>query len=47
MKYLENLKKVCDTDETITILGHDNIDVDSFLSGILLSNLLNYLKIKK
>lgn len=46
MKYLENLKKACDTDETITILGHDNIDVDSFLSGILLSNLLNYLKIK-
>lgn len=32
--------------EKITILGHDNIDVDAFVSGVLLSNLLNYLKIK-
>ena len=46
MKYLENLKKALNTGETITILGHDNIDVDAFLSGILLSNLLNYLRIK-
>lgn len=46
MKYLENLKKALNTDETITILGHDNIDVDAFLSGILLSNLFNYLEIK-
>lgn len=33
-------------DEKITILGHDNIDVDAFVSGILLSNLLSYLEIK-
>lgn len=32
--------------DKITILGHDNIDVDAFVSGILLSNLLNYLKIE-
>jgi len=31
--------------QKITILGHDNIDVDAFLSGILLSKLLNFLKI--
>lgn len=30
----------------ITIIGHDNIDVDATLSGILLSNLLNFLGIK-
>ena len=29
----------------LTILGHDNIDVDSFISGVLLSNLLTFLKI--
>lgn len=29
----------------ITILGHDNIDVDAFLSGILLSNLFNFMEI--
>ena len=28
----------------ITILGHDNIDVDAFLSGILLSNLFNFMQ---
>ena len=30
----------------ITILGHDNIDVDAFLSGILLSKLFDFLKIE-
>ena len=30
----------------ITILGHDNIDVDSVISGILLSKLLDFLGIK-
>ena len=29
----------------LTILGHDNIDVDAFLSGVLLSRLFNFLKI--
>lgn len=31
--------------QKITILGHDNIDVDAFLSGVLLSKLLDFLKI--
>ncbi len=30
----------------ITILGHDNIDVDATLSGILMSQLLDFLKIE-
>ena len=30
----------------ITILGHDNIDVDSVVSGILMSKLLDFLKIE-
>jgi len=30
----------------IVILGHDNIDVDAFLSGILMSKLLNYLSVE-
>lgn len=30
----------------ITILGHDNIDVDATLSGILMSKLLDFLKIE-
>ena len=29
----------------LTILGHDNIDVDAFISGVLLSNLLTFLNI--
>lgn len=33
-------------DRELVILGHDNIDVDAVLSGILLSKLFNYLKIK-
>lgn len=46
MQYLEKLKDVLKTEEKVTILGHDNIDVDSFISGILLSNLLNFLDIE-
>lgn len=45
MKNLEELQKVLKTHQKVTILGHDNIDVDAFLSGILLSNLLNFLGI--
>lgn len=30
----------------ITIIGHDNIDVDSVLSGMLMSNLLDFLNVK-
>ena len=30
----------------ITILGHDNIDVDATLSGILMSQLLDFLEIE-
>lgn len=32
--------------KTITILGHDNIDVDAVLSGILMSRVLDFLRIK-
>lgn len=34
------------TGKMITILGHDNIDVDACLSGILMSRLLNFLGIE-
>ena len=34
------------TGKEITILGHDNIDVDAMLSGILMSRLLDFLGIK-
>ena len=43
---LEKLKKALKPEQKVTILGHDNIDVDSFISGVLLSNLLNFLKIE-
>lgn len=33
-------------EKEITIIGHDNIDVDSFISGILLSRLLSFLNIE-
>lgn len=32
--------------KNVTIIGHDNIDVDAALSGILLSKLLDFLKIE-
>ena len=46
MRRIESLKEVLKQEKKISIIGHDNIDVDSFLSGILLSNFLNFLKIK-
>lgn len=48
MERLKDLKEVLNKAEIteITILGHDNIDVDSVLSGVLLAKLLNFLKIK-
>jgi len=42
---IEQLKAILEEKE-ITILGHDNIDVDATLSGMLLSNLLNFLCIE-
>jgi len=43
-----NAKKLLTTlkGNKITILGHDNIDVDATLSGILLSKLLDFFKIE-
>lgn len=41
---IEKLKNIAQK-RKITILGHDNIDVDAFLSGILLSRLFDFLKI--
>lgn len=39
-------KNTCITNNKITCIGHDNIDVDSFFSGLLLSKLLWYLGIR-
>ncbi len=41
---IEKLKNITPK-RKITILGHNNIDVDAFLSGILLSRLFDFLKI--
>ena len=40
-------KQLTDTlkGKKVTIIGHDNIDVDSALSGILLSKLLHFFNI--
>ena len=46
LERLELLKKSLANKEEICIIGHDNIDVDAVLSGILLSKLLNFLNIK-
>lgn len=46
MNKVQELQKILKPYEKVTIIGHDNIDVDAFLSGILLSNLLTFLKIK-
>lgn len=46
MTNFEKLQKVLKNYEKVTIIGHDNIDVDAFISGVLLSNLLNFLKIE-
>ena len=40
---LEELKAVLEDKNNICVIGHDNIDVDSVLSGILLARLLNFL----
>lgn len=44
-KQLERFKSVVSKEEKVTIIGHDQIDVDSVASGILLSRLLTFLKI--
>ena len=46
MSNLKSLMQVLKCQKKVTILGHDNIDVDAFISGILLSNLLSFLKIE-
>ena len=43
---LKELEGILKSYNKITILWHDNIDVDAFLSGILMSNLLDYLNIR-
>ncbi len=42
---LEDLKKCLMQRSEVTIIGHDNIDVDSVLSGVLLERLCKYLKL--
>lgn len=42
-KRLNNLIACCKKAEKICVIGHDNIDVDATLSGILLAKLLNFL----
>ena len=46
MRNLDKLKETLQDYGKITILGHDNIDVDAFLSAILLSRLLNFIGIE-
>ncbi len=46
MRKSEKLQDILKSCGKVTILGHENIDVDAFLSGVLLSNLLNFLKVK-
>lgn len=43
---LKELREVLKQEEKINIIGHDNIDVDAFLSGVLLSNLLSFLGVQ-
>lgn len=43
---VKDLKEALSQYEKVSIIGHDNTDVDAFLSGILLSKLLEFLKIK-
>ncbi len=45
LKRLNLLKQSLANRTQISIIGHDNIDVDAILSGILLSKLLNFLNI--
>ncbi len=41
----ERLRRTLESVSEVCIIGHDNIDVDSILSGILLSKLLKFLNI--
>lgn len=45
VKRLNHLKKILASKDEVSIIGHDNIDVDAFLSGILLEKLLKFLNI--
>lgn len=45
LKRLNLLKQSLANKTHISIIGHDNIDVDAVLSGVLLSKLLNFLNI--
>lgn len=45
LKRLNSLKQCLANRDEISIIGHDNIDVDATLSGILLSKLLKFLNI--
>ena len=42
---VKQLKQVLKNQKEVSIIGHDNIDVDSFLSGILLEKLLKFMGI--
>lgn len=46
MRKIEKLENVLRQHGKITIIGHNNIDVDAFLSGILVSHLLNKIHIE-
>lgn len=46
MRRVEELQNVLKGYSKISILGHDNIDVDAFLSGVLFSHLLSYLNVE-
>lgn len=43
--YVEELKSAL-TGKYVTIIGHDNIDVDALLSSLLMSRLLTFLGIE-
>ncbi len=45
LERLNLLKQSLANKEEISIIGHDNIDVDAFLSGVLLSRLFKFLNI--
>ncbi|MBQ2938689.1 MAG: DHH family phosphoesterase [Clostridia bacterium] len=45
MRKIEKLQDILKPYDKITIIGHENIDVDAFLSGVLLSHLLDFLHI--
>ena len=43
LSFANTMKK---RDDELIIVGHDNIDVDAFLSGVLISKLFGYLGVK-